>query len=358
MLTLKLVEEGKWKLDEPLFQYWVDPDIANDIRHKKLTTRHVLNHQTGFVNWRHEHPTKKLTFDFEPGNGFRYSGEGYNYLMKALESKFKKPLEKLLDSLIFKPIGMENTQYWDESIDTHKLAHCHDAKGNDYNFSYKTGVSGAGNILSTVEDYGKFLIYVMNGAGLSQDLYDEMLKPKVTVNEHLSWGLGWQILTGLPNGEYALEHGGNNTGMWSMSFVLPKSQRGIVVMTNGDNGIFVYHNIIKEAFDEGETIFNYIMGATPREVVTLSDAVLERYAGTWIDTDNRELTIVKGDGVLKFSGTGLPDVILYPESENKFFLKDFDVQFEFISEDSFNLISNGTIDWTAKKISQDTHNIQ
>ena len=55
---------------------------------------------------------------------------------------------------------------------------------------------------------------------------------------------------------------------------------------------------------------------------------------------------------MKFSGTGLPDVILYPESENKFFLKDFDVQFEFISEDSFNLISNGTIDWTAKKISQ------
>ena len=100
------------------------------------------------------------------------------------------------------------------------------------------------------------------------------------------------------------------------------------------------------------------MGATPREVVTLSDAVLERYTGTWIDTDNRELTIVKGDGVLNFSGTGLPDVILYPESENKFFLKKFDVQFEFISENSFNLISNGTIDWTAKKISQDTHNIQ
>jgi len=134
-----------------------------------------------------------------------------------------------------------------------------------------------------------------------------------------------------------------------MSLILPKSQRGIVVMTNGDSGIFIYKNIIEEVFDEGETIFNYIMGATPREVVTLSDAVLERYTGTWIDTDNRELTIVKGDGVLNFSGTGLPDVILYPESENVFFLKDFDVQFEFISEDSFNLISNGTIDWTAKK---------
>ena len=350
MLTLKLVEEGKWKLDEPLYHYWVDPDVANDIRHERLTTRHVLNHQTGFINWRREHPTKKLTFDFEPGTGFRYSGEGYDYLMRALENKFEKPLEELLDSLIFKPIGMENTQYWDESIDTLRLAHFHDAQGNDYKFSYETRVSGANNILSTAEDYSKFLIYVMNGAGLSQDLHEEMLKPKVAVNEHLSWGLGWQVLSGLPNGEYALEHGGNNTGMWSMSLTLPKPQRGIVVMTNGDSGIFVYKNIIEEAFAEGETIFNYIMGATPREVVTLSDAVLERYTGTWIDTDNRELTIVKGDGVLNFSGTGLPDVTLYPESENKFFLKDFDVQFEFTSEDSFNLIANGTIDWTAKKM--------
>ena len=52
MLTLKLVEAGQWDLDEPLFHYWIDPDIATDPLHKKLTTRHVLTHQTGFVNWR------------------------------------------------------------------------------------------------------------------------------------------------------------------------------------------------------------------------------------------------------------------------------------------------------------------
>ena len=50
MLTLKLVEVEQWDLDEPLFHYWVDPDDANDPLHMKLTTRHVLTHQTGFVN--------------------------------------------------------------------------------------------------------------------------------------------------------------------------------------------------------------------------------------------------------------------------------------------------------------------
>lgn len=350
MLTLKLVEDGKWELDEPLFHYWVDPDVKNDPYHKILTTRHVLYHQTGFTNWRSGHPTKKLTFDFEPGTQYHYSGEGFEYLRKALENKFKQPLERLLDSLIFKPIGMENTQYWNESIDTLRLARCHDANGNDYNFSYKTTVLAAGNLLSTPEDYCKFLIYVMNGAGLSQKLYDDMLNPKKTGNEHTPRGLGWGIINDLPNGEYAIEHGGTNTGMWSRSFILPKSQRGIAIMTNGDGGMLLYNNIIKEAFDEGETIINNMMGVTPREAVTLADEVLERYTGNWLDSDGRKHKIVKGDGVLEFSGEGLPNVTLYPESENKFFLKGFDVQFEFDTNDSFTLISAGNIDWTAKKI--------
>ena len=350
MLTLKLVEEGKWDLDEPLFDYWIDPDVKDDPYHKILTTRHVLQHQTGFANWRSGHPTKKLTFDFEPGTQYYYSGEGFEYLKKALENKFNKPLEKLLDSLIIKPNGMENSQYWNESIDPLRLARCHDANGKNYNFSYKTSVLAAGNLLSTPEDYCKFLIYVMNGAGLSQNLYDDMLNPKKTGNKHAPRGLGWEIITDLPNNEYAIEHGGSNTGMWSMSFILPKSQRGIVIMTNGDNGMLLYSNIIKEAFDEGETIINYIMGVSPREIVTLSDEVLERYTGDWLDSDGRKHKIVKGDGVLKFSGEGLPNVTLYPESENAFFLKGFDVQFEFTTNDSFTLISAGNIDWTAKKI--------
>jgi CubicO group peptidase (beta-lactamase class C family) len=27
MLTLKLVEAGQWSLDEPLYKYWIDPDV-------------------------------------------------------------------------------------------------------------------------------------------------------------------------------------------------------------------------------------------------------------------------------------------------------------------------------------------
>ena len=92
MLTLRLVSAGKWNLDEPLDKYWIDPDIKDDSGHKKLTTRIILSHQTGFANWRWLNKSKKLEFAFEPGTRYQYSGEGLEYLRKALEKKFKKPL--------------------------------------------------------------------------------------------------------------------------------------------------------------------------------------------------------------------------------------------------------------------------
>ena len=98
MVTLKLVEDKQWHLDEPLYHYWIDPDVADDSLHKKLTTRHVLSHQTGLPNWRWMHPSKKLAFDFEPGEGYNYSGEGFVYLARALENKFKKSLAELFRS--------------------------------------------------------------------------------------------------------------------------------------------------------------------------------------------------------------------------------------------------------------------
>ncbi len=44
LLVLILVSNGDWDLDEPLYHYWVDPDVKDDPTHKKLTTRHILNH--------------------------------------------------------------------------------------------------------------------------------------------------------------------------------------------------------------------------------------------------------------------------------------------------------------------------
>ncbi len=351
IVTLKLVESGQWDLDEPLFHYWIDPDIASNPFHKKLTTRHVLSHQTGFPNWR----DGTLTFNFEPGTEYHYSGEGFVYLARALERKFKKTLQQLADSLLFGPIGMKDTRYcWNEDVDESRFAFGHDSQGNMVPRSRTVGdiasaKGAAGSLITTVEDYCKFGIYVMNGAGLSQKLYNEMIKPQVKLNEYLGVGLGWKIVTHLPNGEYTLQHGGNNNGVKNMGILLPKSKRGVIVFTNGDNGMFVFRNVIKESIDIGVDVLNNMMGSDVHKIIELSDEILNGYTGEYVGLEGVEYTIAKGDGVLIISGSGVPTVKLYPEKENEFFLKEFNVQFEFI-EDAFIITQDGKYDNTAKKV--------
>lgn len=352
MLTLKLVEAGKWSLDEPLCHYWVDPDIANNPWHKKLNTRHVLTHQTGFPNWRYLSPDKKLAFDFEPGTQYQYSGEGFEYLRYALERKFNKPIEKLLDSVIFAPLGMKNTGYWGKNANELNYAHFHDAQGNDYGLPYPMVVSAADLLFTSIEDYCKFEIDVINGAGLSATLFDDMIKPHVKMKEHCAKALGWGVITDLPDGEYALEHGGSDPGVKTIAIVLPKSKRGIVVLTNGDNGVSIYNNIIKESIDIGEKILEYMQGSIARKAIVLPDEILERYVGAYLDSYWRKVTITKEDGALIMSGYAMPTEKLFPEAENKFFAKGFGIQYEFINNDSIITISEGKIVCTAKRIKQ------
>lgn len=343
MLTLKLVQAGQWNLDEPLAKYWVDPDLLDDTLHQKLTTRHVLTHQTGFPNWRNG----KLKFEFEPGTQSHYSGEGFEYLRKALENKFKQPINKLLDSIIFKPLGMKDTRYWDENIDMQRYAHWHNAQGKEYETSYHTGVSAADLLLTTIEDYSKFMIDVMNGAGLSTHLYNDMIHLHVNVKKHVGKGLGWEIVSDLPNGEYAIQHGGSDMGIKSMGIILPKSKRGVLVFTNGDNGTLLCNNVIKKSLDVGQQILDFTSGAlVDRPIVNLSNEILGRYTGTYArsDINGWNINITKEGDILKISGESLPVWDLLPYAEDKFFVKGYGFRYEFIKDETNKVIKMNVYD--------------
>jgi CubicO group peptidase (beta-lactamase class C family) len=334
MLTLKLVESGEWDLDEPLSDYWIDPDVAHDSLTKKLTTRHVLSQRTGFPNWRRDHPDNKLAFEFAPGTMYQYSGEGFEYLRHALEHKFKKPLEKLTDSLIYKPLGMMDThQSWDSTMDESRFAVWHDHEGNKYETPYKTGVSAASDLLTTVKDYCKFGVFVLNGCGLSSTLFNDMLSPYSIIQEHRTFGLGWFILRGLPNSEYCIYHMGGNPGVKTIAVFLPKSKRGVVIFTNGENGMYVYNNVIKEALDIGDSIYEYMYERSNiPKTISVPDEIIKEYTGHYQFPD--VYISSKTANEITISVAGLPKSNLYAEAENKFFMKEFDIRVEFVKDDS------------------------
>ncbi|MBA5793438.1 class A beta-lactamase-related serine hydrolase [Flavobacterium sp. xlx-214] len=244
MVALKLVSEGKWNLDEPIYNYFTDADIAKDPRNKKLTTRLILSHQTGFPNWRSETENKKLQFLFEPGTKYGYSGEGFEYLRKAIEKKFKKPLEKLAEELVFQPLKMKDSDLiWTKNTDESRFAIGYDENGNPYQTIKNTTANAADDLHTTIKDYGNFLVNILNGGNLSENVYLEMLKKQVKTKDNKYFGLGFEMYD-LGNGEMAISHGGSDLGTQCITFLFTKTKNGILIFTNSTVGYKIFNPLL------------------------------------------------------------------------------------------------------------------
>jgi len=266
MTVLALVNQKKWDLDEPVSKYWVDPDIKDDPRTAKLTTRILLSHSSGFPNWRFNAPGKKLFFSFEPGTGISYSGEGYEYVRRALESKFHRSLQQLADEELFQPAKMKDTRYgWDEALDSTRFALPHDPAGNRIHNTKSTTIIAADWLITSISDYTLLGLYTIKGAGLSAQLYTDMSTihtyfDTTAAHRNSGMGLGWQIVRNLPGNEFVLAHGGSDDGVRTDIILLPASGRGIIVFTNGDNGSTVINKIMKSSLPDLRTALSPFMG--------------------------------------------------------------------------------------------------
>ncbi len=257
LATLKLIDQGLLSLDEPLYRYWIDPEVKNDNRYKKLTPKIILSHQTGFPNWRYMTESNKLTFQFEPGTKFQYSGEGFEYLRKAIENKLGKSIEELAKELLFVPLEMSDSRFWwDSEMDETRYAQNFNQHGEKLETVKYYEANAAANLLTTVEDYGKFLAYVINGAGLSENLYQEMIKHQVKLKENDFFGLGWEVLTDFSNDEFALLHTGKDPGVNTLAIWFPKSKNGYLIFLNGDKVDNIYEELVTKCLYLGNDLWN------------------------------------------------------------------------------------------------------
>jgi CubicO group peptidase (beta-lactamase class C family) len=251
LIVLKLIGAGKLNLDEPVYKYYIDPDILNDPRVKLLTPRIILSHQTGFTNNRENYTDGILKFEFEPGSKYQYSGEGYDYLRKVIEHKFNKTIEQLASELIFKPLKMNNTSYvWNKKYET-RIAIWHTEKGETYSFKKQTEAHGADDLLTTIEDYSKFIAYLINGADLSKELQQEMVKEQIRMNPNQHFGLGWYIDENInTKNDFAVVHGGDDIGVHTIAFIVPRAKQGLIIFTNSDNGTDAFQEILLKYLGE------------------------------------------------------------------------------------------------------------
>lgn len=197
----------------------------------------------------------KLNFEFEPGTKDQYSGEGFEYLRKAIEKKFNKSLEELAKEYVFQPLGMNDTSYiWNEKKMADRIVIGYDKEGKPYDIVRNKTASAADDLVTSVEDYSKFLVSIMNNDLLSKEVFEAMKTKQVEIKKNKYFGLGFEIYD-LGNNEIALSHGGSDKGVNTFAIILPKTKQGLVIFTNVDDGYKVYESILNQYFgDVGKKI--------------------------------------------------------------------------------------------------------
>lgn len=71
------------------------------------------------------------------------------------------------------------------------------------------------------------------------------------IKNNEGFGLGWYIKQDFCNGEYVLMHTGSDRGVAAKVILLPKSKRGIIMLTNGDYGFDIIKKVEAEFFASG-----------------------------------------------------------------------------------------------------------
>lgn len=254
-VVLRLAAAKKLSLDEPMYPYWVDPDLAADPRSKVLTPRLALDHQTGFANWRRE-TGGKLSFVRDPGKGFGYSGEGYQYVALFAEKKTRKPFEELAQSLVFDPAGMTRTAYTQRAWMEGHAARPTDRAGKWLTPVIATHFVAADLVYTTPSQYASFVEGLMNGASQSpalRQLRESVLtdrkaelcigKMAKSCPDQVGFGPGWEVIK--MHGKTFLMHTGIDEGVFTLGYFDPRARSGVIIFTNSANGPRVILPILK-----------------------------------------------------------------------------------------------------------------
>ncbi|MEO5684317.1 MAG: serine hydrolase domain-containing protein [Chitinophagaceae bacterium] len=260
-ITMRLADRKIISLDTPLYRYYVYERIKADTAARKITARMVLHHTSGFPNWA-SNPTAKqwhtsvLKTNFTPGSSWSYSGEGFMYLQFAVESVMKKSLEQIAREEVFIPLKMPSSSFlWRPSF-ADNGAYGHDKTGANTGRPEPFLPAAAYSLLTTAADYNRFLLALITGKGLSNQMLQLMLADAVPVKkpgssqdeaaDHISWGLG----AGIQKNEAgtAIWHWGDNGDFKCFFMVFPAQKKSLVYFTNSANGLNVMQDVLNFYF--------------------------------------------------------------------------------------------------------------
>ena len=231
----RLAERGEFDLDKPLHEYLPFEDLAEFEEYKLMTGRHVLMHKSGLPNWGREMKNK-------PGTEYGYSGEGFEYLKRAVAHVMDKDIQLILNEEVIEPLDLNNIYFADcEELRAVGVSGHYSEVPTPQNWPEEPGM--AWSMFTEAKAFSRFAIALLEERGLAPETHKSMftLLTEFPLEEgerekEYPEGMGLGIaIRESPYGK-VFGHGGNN-GDFKCNFEIYKELKmGYVVFTNSDMG--------------------------------------------------------------------------------------------------------------------------
>lgn len=242
-----------WALHDPL-DLW-SPSGAYGSEYGTLTAEQLLSHTSGL---RYDAAINRVVLDPATQGDWRYSGAGYVLLQRALEAAEGRSLEELSESILFEPRGLRTMSYVVPQGEEHAVGH--DRRGNALSALDWGKANAASSLYASALDYARFLVFASGLEGTDPRTWVRLTQVQGTVEQRLGlyWGLGWALERG-PNGLRTAFHWGSNPGFKSFALLDPERQLGLVILTNGDNGLELVQRIVGILDNKPHPLFEFYM---------------------------------------------------------------------------------------------------
>lgn len=130
-------------------------------------------------------------------------------------------------------------------------------------------------------------------------------------------------------GEKYFEHNGANEGFRCQYYGSLDGGNGVIVMVNSNNG-----DIISEIVTSVARVYGFKgLYHSKKKLVKVADTVLQNYVGNYELGPKNILSVTRQGNHLYGQPTGARKLELFPESQNRFFLKVQPVEVEFVRDD-------------------------
>jgi CubicO group peptidase (beta-lactamase class C family) len=332
--AMKLVEEGKLQLDDNINSFlksWKMPD--NEFtKENKVTLRGIMSHSAGltvhgFPGYAAGEPlptipevldgakpanTPAVRVNVAPGTIWRYSGGGYTIMQLAMTDVTEKAFPALMTELVLSKAGMSESTYENplpaKLSGTAASGYRRDAVAVPGRYHTYPEMAAAG-LWTTPSDLARFGIEIQK----SREGRSNKILKRATVEEMLReqkrpYGLGFALS---PNW---FAHGGADEGFQAF-FGCSFDGKGIVVMTNSDNGGRLAHEI-QLAF---AAAYGLPDKPNERQSIALPAEALKKFAGEYLAPQLGKITLRTDGDHLLMSADRVGAAELYPADERKFF---------------------------------------